>query len=70
LIENVRAVWGTNPLETIPVQDEMVLASISYADAKNEMRAFSPDFYVDIDQHKGELRQYRTVYLFRCEFKK
>jgi len=69
MIDEERAVWGPNPSETIPIKGQMVLASISYVDDKNEMRTFSPDFYDEIDHHKEELKQYQSVYLFRCEFK-
>ena len=67
-IPGEQAVWGSNPSDRIPIKGKMVLASISYADNQNEMKTYSSDFYIDVDLHKEELKQHKTVYLFRCEF--
>jgi hypothetical protein len=63
-------VSGSNPSESIPFTDKMVLASMSYSINENGMRTFSNGFYEDVESGIDELKNYDVVYLLRCEFKK
>ncbi|GHI00431.1 hypothetical protein [Neobacillus kokaensis] len=68
-VDDLQAVWGSNPLSDIAIKDKMVLASICYSGSKNGISSLSTDFYNDVEGHMNELKNYDVVYLLRSEFK-
>lgn len=62
-----QSIWGSNPLETIPISNQMVLATMCYAKG-NGMSSLSSEFYTDIDNHISEIANYDVVYVLKSEF--
>lgn len=62
-----QSIWGSNPLESIPITDQMVLATFCYAKG-NGMSSLSTEFYTDMDNRIGEIADYDVVYVWKSEF--
>ncbi|TQR04797.1 hypothetical protein [Psychrobacillus soli] len=62
-----QSIWGSNPLESIPITDQMVLATICYAKG-NGMSSPSTEFYAVMDNRIGEIANYDVVYVWKSEF--
>lgn len=65
--EELSSIWESYPLEDgISIDDELILASISYSSSETGMRTLSEEFYKDgkID----ELANYEVVYVLKCLF--
>lgn len=62
-----QSIWGSNPLETIPISDQMALATMCYAKG-NGMSSLSSEFYTDVDNRISEIANYDVVYVLKSEF--
>lgn len=62
-----QSIWGSNPLETIPISDQLVLVRMCYAKG-NGMSSLSSEFYTDIDNRINEIVDYDVVYVLKSEF--
>jgi len=65
--EELSTIWESYPLEDgISIDDELILASISYSSSETGMRTLSEEFYKNgkID----ELANYDVVYVLKCLF--
>ncbi|SES35555.1 hypothetical protein [Psychrobacillus sp. OK032] len=60
---------GSNPLEEIPINGNVVLATISKSNG-NGMSSLSSEFYTDLDNRLGEISNYDVVYVLKSEFLK
>ena len=55
--------------ESLPLKDEMVLASICYTLDEDGATSLSSDFYEDPKSYMDELKEFDVVYLIKVEFK-
>ncbi|ALS78761.1 MULTISPECIES: hypothetical protein [Planococcus] len=66
---DMASVWGQLEGEKKSIDDELVLANISYSNDQ-VISSLSTDFFNDVENHIDELAQYDLVYLLKAEFKK
>ncbi|EGQ26275.1 MULTISPECIES: hypothetical protein [Sporosarcina] len=72
--ENLAMLWGTNPQESLPLSEEMLLASIIHTSTTEGVgtSSLSVDFYEQKEGYLEELKakEYDVVYLLKASFKK
>lgn len=62
-----QSTWGSNPLEEIPINGSIILATMSSSNG-NGMSSLSSEFYTDLDSRIGEIADYDVVYVLKSEF--
>ncbi|WP_144511249.1 hypothetical protein [Bacillus sp. FJAT-22090] len=62
-----QSTWGSNSQKSIPLSENMALASIAYANG-NGMSSLSTDFYNDVESHLDEIKAYDVVYILKSKF--
>jgi len=66
--EDMSSLGGSNQEENLPIEGEMVLASLCYASGEDVMSSLTTDFYNDVEGNIDEIKDYDVVYLLKSEF--
>ncbi|MBE1553842.1 hypothetical protein [Sporosarcina limicola] len=67
-VDKMSSVWSDFQEKNMPIEGEVVLASICYSSNESGMSSLRNDFYKDVDGHMSELEEYDVVYLLKAEF--